>query len=170
MLLSGVSYASGHVLTAAELAGIISAIQDTSIIAHKTADQSLASNITFQNDNTLFASVAANAKYRFELYALVRASNATNGGLKTQFTGPSGYDISDATFRSSGTNAGTPTNANGSVTGLSLAVNNALFEVNGLLVTGANAGTFQFQWAQSGSSANATIVAAGSFLRLQRVV
>lgn len=170
MLLQGVSYPAGHNLTGTELAGIISAIQDTSIIAHKTADQSLNSSTTFQNDSVLAWPVAANAKYRFELYALVKASNATNGGLKVQFTIPASADITNTTFRFNGTNSGTATNANGGVSGLALTTTNVLFEENGLLITGATAGTFQFQWAQNASSANNSTVSSGSFLRLQRVV
>lgn len=140
------------------------------ILAHKTTDQTLASSTTFQNDTVLAATVAANVKYEFRLYGLIRASNSTNGGMKVQFSLPSGANIDNATFRFGGnTSPGAPTNANGGVGTITLTTSNVLFMEEGLLVMGSTAGTFQWQWAQNSSSTNNTIMSAGSYLLLRQV-
>lgn len=139
------------------------------LFARKTADQSL-STLTFTNDNALFVSVASNVIYFYHLFTYIKANNASNGGMKVQFAAPAGADLSDAVFRWGGnTSPGAQTNAGGAVGALTLTTSNVFFEEQGLLVMGANSGTFQFQWAQNSGPTNSATVSAGSFLLLRQV-
>ena len=48
-------------------------------------------------------------------------------------------------------------------------VDRQFFWVRGSLLTGATGGVFSMQWAQNGASLTATVLLAGSWLRLSRI-
>lgn len=151
---------------------------DTEVLwARKTADESVTSSTTLQNDDTLLVSVEASAVYEFALHLAVVGN--TTGDFKMGFTFPTsstcwwsgkGGVETDAGFGASGSTrhsvsfgdaSGTAVAYTGSTTILSI-------HVMGVLSVSTTAGTLQLQWAQNTSNATATTVKAGSFLRAQR--
>lgn len=134
------------------------------LVAVKSADQTVNSNTTYQNDTHMFVPLLASTSYQFELRILM-VSGATPG-FKSQFTYPAG-----TTGSVWGTNAGGVVG----VTALPGALNwgatgaDRYLTLNGRVLTSTTAGTFRFQWAQDVSNAANTTVRIGSFLRLSPV-
>lgn len=138
--------------------------------ARKTSDQTVNNNATFQNDNALFVSVAANAVYDCHLHFIFN-SGATPS-LKTQFTAPVGATMTNWTFllpNGSGVAVESIASPAAGVAGITCNGTDLPGEYLGLLVMGANAGTFQLQWAQNTANASNTILRAGSFLSMRQV-
>lgn len=141
---------------------------------NKTADTSKASDVSLAADPTLQFEMAANTPYSIELEAIITSYNVGGTGPNFDFriTGPASptlvalqvtpmtgglapvpffldaYSTVDHTVTF-------PTGA-GPRTG-------RVF-VKGVIINGANAGTFSINWAQTASSANATIMKDGSNL------
>lgn len=147
----------------------------------KTADESLTSNTTLQNDDALVLAVAANATYTFRVWILAVDATDATGDIKFGFTFPTGATCH---FSGKGPHTGmaaggafgdgeyigrnTATSGTTVVTyGLSTSIVGV--EITGLLIVGGTAGNLQLQWAQNASDANATTVQAGSFMTLERV-
>lgn len=144
------------------------------LFARKTADETISSSTTLQNDDHLFVSVAANTVYDvtlemrelsqpgddFKLGFTMPASATFTGALRgpaTSATGFSGAETQSIEF------TGGPL-AIGGVAGVNLPIS-----VRGLLITAGTAGTLQIQWAQNSSSASGTTVKANSYLLLRQV-
>ena len=157
---------------AAQVAALQASISAITVpqFALKTADQSVTSNTTLQNDTALVLPVAANAKYRFESYLDYEASGA--GALKWQWSVPSGGTLRYAKI---GINTGLTAEVvtltgsaiwtaggggAGSLQGIHMA---------GTLIMGSSAGNLQLLWAQNASSTTPTIVHAQSLLALWRI-
>lgn len=123
----------------------------------KTGDESIASNITPQNDDELSVPVVANAIYRVEVNAIWTTGG---GGFRCDFTGPA-----------SATMVWTDNDGVGATTiGQDVtfsATTGASFI--GALDTAGTAGTLQFRWAQNTSNAAATVLKAGSYILIRRV-
>lgn len=154
------------------------------LFARKTADESLTSNTTLQNDDHLVLSVAANAVYTFDLFIMAQSANSDlSGDIKFAFTfptaatlhfsgtGPNNADLSGAnSSNSNGEWIARPSATSGTtfipygMSGVPIGV-----MIHGLLVTGANAGSLQLQWAQNTSDPDTTTVLTGSWIRAQRV-
>ena len=143
------------------------------LFARKTADESVTSSTTLQDDNDLSVSVAANAVY--ELSMVLRYDGSTAGDLLWQIVGPSGSSMHMSSHRltvpavgigddSFSYEAGTAGNAGALGVGV-----DAVVQIQGIVIVAATAGTTKLQWAQNTSSATATRVRAGSFMRLTRV-
>lgn len=111
----------------------------------KTADESVSSSTTLQDDNHLTTFVAANATYRVK--AVLIYDGEAFGGLKTNWVAPASATFTGGTYATSGQ----PT------------------IVEGTLVTSGTSGIFKLQWAQVTSNATATTVKSGSFMVLQRI-
>lgn len=138
----------------------------------KTAAESVTSSIALQNDDTFAFSVVASATYALEGYVLFTAAAA--GDINCDFTVPAGASFEWTNFGTPGT--GAPTNYNVVAQGAAVARqidgNDATvmsFPLQGWLTTAGTAGTLQFRWAQGTSSATATIVRAGSRMKLTRI-
>lgn len=141
------------------------------LIVYKTADESLASSITMQNDDHIVLPVDINATYLFKLYWLFQADNALD--IKFQFTLPAGaaFAANNANALESwnpgvnnlaGFNPATSTNVDGgNTTTPSIAW--------GSFTTAGTAGNIQLQWAQQVSGATPTIVRKGTWLELTRI-
>jgi hypothetical protein len=158
---------AGHIVTVADFG--------TTLFALKTSDESVASSTTLQNDDQLVLSVAANAKYRMIGYIVYDGAADPAGGLKLQFTGPSGATMPWTNF---GANISGASQYNVVVEQLAAAsprsvpTNNGVLmscAPKGLLVVSSTAGSLQLKWAQNSSSATATVVKANSWLELVRV-
>jgi hypothetical protein len=150
------------------------------IYAFKPSDQSVVSSTTLVDDNDLFATVAANKKYLFQLYVNGFSSSGVPG-LKFQITFPAGTNLyGQATFTAVGApnaNAASygasafalPANGPSVHTGTSGGLGDLPISVVGILDTGGNAGTVKFRWAQDTSGGSATVVRQGSWMLLNRV-
>jgi hypothetical protein len=149
--------------------------------AIKTVDETVTSSTTLQDDNELFVDVLANTTYWVS--ALIIYAAATDRDLKCSFSGPSGSSmnwVSDA-FASSISagnlvnevsrtlqSLGSTPSPGGNGTNPSVG-NNLFFVPRGIFITGANAGTLTFQWAQLASGTPGTIVRADSVLLVRRL-
>lgn len=145
------------------------------IFARKTADESLPSSTTLQDDDQLAVAVDANATYWVQTFISYEA--ATAGDLKIGWSAPAGAEFpwnfagltstaataGDAVYSAVNTLSGTDT-AGGIGAGAALVA-----RPSGILVISSTPGTFTFRWAQGTSSATPTIVKAGSGLLLTRV-
>lgn len=163
------AWPSGHVPTSSEVADLFSAAEP--VFKRKTADQSVTNSTTLVNDTELFLSVAANRTYVIDSFLIYDGAGAT--AFKLAFTGPSG-----ATFdwwqdgNSGGNSAASGTTwwgynqigTTNSTYGAAGAGSKLACRPAGILIVGANAGTFQLQFAQGSSSATATHLFTGSCL------
>jgi len=146
------------------------------LIAIKTADESVTSSITLQDDNQLFVTVQPNTSYWFEAFLVTNGAvgadinialfvpsgtiRYTTNGLDFAATGV----VGDVNRRSLGGGA-----VVGSVAGTIAAATSTIIPPAGIVRVGASGGTFKLQWAQNVSTATATRVMAGSYMRLLRV-
>lgn len=141
------------------------------LIAYKTAQETLASSITLQNDDHLLMPLDINATYLFKLYLIFTSGSTVD--FKFDITVPAGTAfppvnaVSIETWPSATNNliAVTPS------TTQNLDGGNASTPtiVWGSFATGGTAGNFQFRWAQQVSSAAANAVEKGSWLEIVRV-
>lgn len=141
-------------------------------LVRKTADETVTNSITLQNDNHLFVPVVANAAYAFDLFLVMIASNNNSQDFKYGFTFPAGSTIRYASLGLANSlasgSAGTleaQADANPATFGASTSPTHAM--VRGTLVTAANAGTLQFQWAQFVANNNTTL-GINSWMRSER--
>jgi hypothetical protein len=161
--------------TAGEL--VTEAIMDTHVrdnlktlehlIARKTADESLASNTTLQNDDHLLAALAANEKWLMR-WVVIHSGGATGApNIKIAFTVPSGctFNLSTVTFNAGGTAASRRWNVSGTSSDLlsPASSNPEVTVIEGRVHNGGTAGNIQLQWAQNTSSAeNETVYESSS--------
>lgn len=168
----------GQVLTASSGASLGVAwaanVADWTVVT-KTADESVASSATLQNDDELFFTATASAMY--EIYLVIVYGSPAGAGtpdIKMAFG-------EDATARGVMTLIAywsTANAANGSgfvgvgtdqtaIFGIGTATADRAAIISGFHL--GNGGTFRFLWAQNTNNVNATIVRAGSVLRYRRV-
>lgn len=171
MALSLPSLPAQHVPTAAEYAQILAAINAFGY-ARKSADETVTTSTTLQNDDELFVAVNANGIYEFRLF--LDYNSSTTADIKIGWTLPSGATM---TYVQNGLDASSTTNLGAQNLGPLTQASNPVFGGTGgdtvaiplgMLVVGANAGTMQLQWAQSTSSGS-TIVRAGSHLIVRQL-
>ncbi|MEU6635700.1 hypothetical protein [Streptomyces rochei] len=130
--------------------------------ARKTADESVASSTTLQNDQHLKLPVAANAVY--SLFLMCVFSGGTTGDLKCDWAVPSG-----AVLRWSDQTGVSGLHSDVDVWNAPSGTTQVAFQIWATVVTSSTAGTVQFRWAQNTSDATATIVRTNSSLQLTRV-
>ncbi|MDT3395428.1 hypothetical protein RKE29_01975 [Streptomyces sp. B1866] len=141
--------------------------------AYKTADESLSSSTTLQNDDQLAVPVAANALYRVDLFLIY--SSDVSADFKLDFTTPSGSTMRWTPQGPAPSASGTDGSLVFQVrTGSESAVlggtgSGVAAAAAGSLSTGGTAGTLQVRWAQNSSSVTTTTVRLGSLLTLLRV-
>lgn len=152
------------------------------LFARKTANETVTSSTTLQNDNHLFVSVAANAVYIVELVGLLSGDDTAD--IKYVFTYPTGATLAGGQVNLFDTiSGGASTAGDGNFRALaasaspSTALNAGTVDTNfvtcwykGLLIMSSTAGTLQLQWAQINSVAVATGFLAGSYIKLDLVV
>lgn len=147
------------------------------LFARKTTNQNVTNSNAQQDDANLTFSVAANAVYAVDGYLIYGADPTAN--LKIGFVGPAGatfdWNVTGAAGGASSTISpvilddqaiGTFGYIMGGITSNATKMTGKL---TGLLVTSGTAGTFKYTWAQNNVVANATIMYAGSYMRLTRV-
>ena len=135
------------------------------LIARKTADESVISSTTFQDDDHLFFTIGVNEVWQVQYPLMVRADPA--GDIKIQFTGPSGcLPVLSALITPGSGGAPLSYTWTALSTSQSLGITSATVSepilISGDVVNGGTGGTFMMQWAQVGSSGTATKVMANS--------
>lgn len=146
------------------------------ITSWKTVVTSRASNVTATSDPDLILDLPSVGSYVIEAYILytgaaVGLAGAIKAGLNYTGTLTSGNWIGHSHDTAATTNfRGIGATVNGGQ--MSFGTNGANFSgifVNGFL-TVSTTGQLQFQWAQNTTSATATVVRDGSWIRVQQVV
>lgn len=145
------------------------------LTAYKGSDESVTSSTTLQDDDALTINAAANATYLLTGYIKYSQNLAigATAGIKAGFALPASGTLEwtshgTATLTSAVDYDTVVTTSTGT---RSMAANGAgvmAFAPSGSLVT-TTAGILVLRWAQVSSSATATIVKAGSWIRLERV-
>lgn len=143
--------------------------------AVKPSNVAIASNTTLQNDSALLLSVDASAEY--EITGKIIYTQGVTGQLKMGWSAPTGAVMdwtavglaSSVTAAASGSiDVTTWTITASPVVGGTNAVTVAA-HIFGHLTTSTTAGTLQFKWAQSVSSATGVTVFAGSYLIARQI-
>lgn len=135
-------------------------------VVQKTTDQSIVSNTTLADDDTLLFAMEANESYTIELLVFYSSPSAqsikfTFNGTATpvkvlgnvNITGTANTNITNNFFTAYTTTYTATSQTNG------------LIKAWILVQNGTNAGTFSFQWAQNASSTTPLTVLGGSYLR-----
>lgn len=140
----------------------------------KPADESITSSTTLQNDDDLFFSVAASASYALDGYLLTSGATTGTGDLKIDWTVPASTTMKYTSFgvTTTGPAVQYEATANLSSTARSIGTNGSAdmgVNLRAVIITSTTAGTVQLRWAQNTSIATATILRAGSWLRLTRI-
>jgi hypothetical protein len=141
----------------------------------KTADESVTSSATLQNDNELSIAIPAAGTYEITLNLRLQSAASSAGDFAPGATFPAGTMIMSIDGLDTSIGAvsnGVITRRSEAITsgvdpGLDIGCSSAptLARITFLFIATAS-GTFQFQWAQSASNANATTVLANSTLTM----
>lgn len=141
----------------------------------KSANESVASSVVFQNDDHLFFQVAPNTKYW--VIAQLLYTGSTTGDLQLGFSAPSGSTMNwctDALGSGATGNADIVSRSRqiissspvaGAITGA-----DTIICAKGILSTSTSGGTFRVKWCQGTSNATSTTVYAGSMFMARRLV
>ncbi len=140
-----------------------------SVTIRKTADESVTSSTTLQNDDQLTFSIGANETYIYHI--IMNATMASAGSIKYTVTAPSGATCSTSSFGIDSTGSGGELlNAGCGTSGFYGGTGTTSYEtIDGTVTTGATPGTVTLQWAQNSSNGTATVVKAGSQLVAYKV-
>ncbi len=143
------------------------------MFAFKSADESVTSSTTLQNDDHLLFAVEANARYKLDGYLSYTGAVSPAGDLKIDWTIPAGASMKWASFAVNSNALTSYDVVVQSETGVraygTLGAQEMALQPKGWLVTAGTAGTLQMRWAQNASSATATVLKTGSYLELKRV-
>jgi len=145
--------------------------------AAKTANETVTSSTTLQNDDALTVTLDANSVYRIYMCLLMAGASASE--IKTSWTVPAsatGFKNcmgpgSDSTSRD-GVAATMRYGVHTFTTTVNYGLNDSVNFVHAVeqgVVTTTTGGTFVLQWAQQASGATATTVAAGSYLIADKI-
>lgn len=161
----------------------ITALEGESVKAVKTADETVTSSNTLQNDDHLTVAVAANKTYAITGF-LIWTGNET-GDIKFALTFPTGATVhwavtggnnADTGFNAGGTRGGTQyfasLNQTSSPTGaIDIAGSTSPLHGHllGTIVTAGTAGNLRLQWAQNTSNGTGTVLKKGSWLKVEEI-
>lgn len=136
-------------------------------LVRKTANESVTSSTSLQNDDHLVLALGANESWEFDAFVFC-TSGSNTPDIKFAFTVPTGTTLNWV----SEFQEGSTVSNNSLITASGTSVNNAitsgstdLIRIRGVVTTGANAGNLQFQWAQNSSNGTSTQVLANSYLK-----
>lgn len=173
------TWVSSEVVTAAQMnAHVRDNLLALNGFVRKTADESVTSSATLQNDNELTIAIPAAGSYVIDLRLYGSSAANAAGDLRVGFTFPTGtfhfgVGALDSSL-ASGAAADLAATGNLSATsgstvlGIGLSTTVTYSKVEALLIATA-AGTLQMQWAQLASNANASTIKAGSHMRMAQV-
>jgi hypothetical protein len=144
------------------------------LYAVKTADESISANTAAQDDDHLFVTVEAGARYRLMMTLLI-GGTSNIPDLRAVFAMPAGSTLSAGGL---GLTAGDVLNVGALSAQTASPVGPYIFGtptsgvitalIPGDLAVGATGGTCRLQWSQQTSNAAATVLKAGSWLELRR--
>lgn len=139
-------------------------------VARKTANESVTSSTTMQNDDHLVLALGANETW--EIYIQIEARGNSNN-YKMQFTAPTGatlnvisYQIESNNINDFMTAYSTPTTGSYQ---MQTATSTGIF-VRGIVTTSATAGNLQLQWAQVNTDVVATQLRTGSYIKATKLL
>lgn len=142
--------------------------------ARKTANEVVNNSTTFQNDDHISFTVAANGWYALEGYFVYTSPGTAD--IKFNWTGPAGTSLFWTNFA---VNTAALAEYNVVVEGLNAAgsargvggndATTMSMQPKGVVVVSSTAGTFQLQWAQNAAVASATTMLAGSWAKLTKI-
>jgi hypothetical protein len=141
----------------------------------KTADESVTSSTTVQNDNHLVLAVTASTNYLVEAWVACDGNSGGSGpNLKVSWAGPTGatmrwgWGLEDELSSDTGTWE-TTISTTETISSSDFGGDDVLVFVKGVLQVSTTAGSLQLKWAQASSSSTATRVFTGSALRITPV-
>jgi hypothetical protein len=132
----------------------------------KTADESVSSSTTLQNDDVLKIALAASDAVEFSAVMFVSSTSSTPD-FKMTFTVPSGASVRWLAEYFDGANyqGSSVITGSGTTVAFGVAANVVgMVKLSGIVVNGSNAGDLQLQWAQNTSNGTAVKVEQRSFL------
>lgn len=132
------------------------------LLAVKTADESMTSDTTLQNDDHLVVTLEASTTYVFELVLFVSEGG---GSVKAAFVVPSGSSL---IWDSDSAVTGFVT-ASGSSERITTTTGDSTARLGGRVTTGGTPGDLQLQWAQNGSTPATSTLKAGSWIEARKV-
>lgn len=141
--------------------------------AVKKADQSVTSNATPADDDTLTLAVERHSYYGIECYLGIYYLSEP-GGIQLQFSSPSGATVNVGwTLANAALLGGTSTSAIHELAAIAATTVDgaapAYARCIGFLTTDEAAGALTLQWAQNSSNGTATTLLAGSWLQLRKL-
>lgn len=126
----------------------------------KTADESVTSSTTLQDDDHLSFSIGASETWAF---LIVSGETGGAGGFKWAFTLPSGASGTGTYWAVSDNNSANVSDITTGGTDTSVPSAGTLI-INGYVLNSTTPGTVQFRWAQNSSNATAMILKKGTIL------
>jgi hypothetical protein len=144
----------------------------------KTADESVTSSTTLQDDDHLLYAIGATGTFIFDAWLYATSAADAAGDLAVGFTFPTAtchagvFGLSDTL--ASGDSGSVKAQAGLSITSgavlanLGLSTSTLMIHLHGILIATAT-GTLRLQWAQASSSASASTVKAGSHMLVRQV-
>lgn len=146
--------------------------------ARKTADESVTSSTTLQNDDHLVYTISAAGTYLVDLYLFGTSAANAAGDLNVGFSFPAGtlhFAATGLGLTLGSGNDGTVTppgllsaTSGTSVLGLGLSTSTLFIRVYAILIA-TGAGTLQFMWCQNSSNASASTLKSGSYMTVKQV-
>lgn len=134
----------------------------------KSSDETINSDSTLSDDSELTATLAANKRYAF--FSVIFVITDATPDFKYGYTVPASTTNQKgaSVWRGSGgLQAANPVTTSQAMT--ASGTSETQLPINGYVITGASAGTLDFQWAQDTSDAANTTVKAGSFILVWEV-
>lgn len=128
-------------------------------IVRKTADESVTSSTTLQDDDHLLLAIDASATWIFRFMIFYQAGAAED--IKFAITVPSGATIIAGVMNDGNNDVFTTSGGEDAVAGDG---GNETVILSGTVVNSTTAGDLQFQFAQNNSGGTASIVRANSYL------
>ncbi len=136
---------------------------------YKTADETVAVSTVLQNDDHLFFAIGANEVWHFEIVLRITTTGGNpSGEFNMDFTTPAGATGHYIWIKPGG---GGSVISFATVQGITVGVNaDVVVLIEGVVINGGTAGTFQLRWAQTSAFAGTSvIVRAGSAMVATRV-
>lgn len=169
---------AGNTITAAGRNALRADLLAINGFVRKTANESVTSSITLQNDDHLALAIPATGTYEFDVKLFATSAANAAGDLLVGFTFPTGTMSvgglgPDVGLASGGVQTGnwgavSAYTSGTTFTSYGLSTFDLFIWIHGLLVATAT-GTLQFQWAQAVSNANASTIKAGSHMTMRQV-
>lgn len=168
------TWVSGEVVTAALMnTHLRDNLLSLNGYVRKTADESVTSSTTLQNDDHLLYTIGAAGTYVFDVHLFAESAANAAGDIIVGFTFPTGTmhfsgNGAHNSLASGSTGDGewiARLSATSGTTNIpyGLSTTPTWIHIHGILIATAT-GTLQFQWAQLASNANASTVKSGSHL------